>query len=78
MNTYSRTYAGKYKLVAVLLLLANALLFLDMLPYVVGSSARIDGVFVKEMLGLTVSAVDFAQAVKYRSVKISDIDGTEE
>ncbi|KAF5346852.1 hypothetical protein D9756_010607 [Leucocoprinus leucothites] len=78
MNTSSRTYAGKYKLVATLMLVANTLLLLDLLPHVVGTSARIGGVVVREMLGLGVSVVDFAQAIRYKSLKTSDTDGTVE
>ncbi|KAJ3574398.1 hypothetical protein NP233_g1806 [Leucocoprinus birnbaumii] len=78
MNHYSRTYAGKYKGTAGLMFLAEVLLLLDLLPSVVGTSSRIGGVFVKEVLGLSVAALDLFQAVRYRSVKTSDTDGTEE
>ncbi|KAF5346898.1 hypothetical protein D9756_010617 [Leucocoprinus leucothites] len=43
MNSYSRTYAGKYKMAAILMLVANTLLLLDLLPQVVETSARIGG-----------------------------------
>lgn len=69
MNAYSKTYAGKYKIAAMLLLFAELLPLLDLVPSVVGRNTRPHGFPVAEGMRVLVLFVDTVQAVEYRNVK---------
>jgi hypothetical protein len=77
MNTHSRTYAGRYKITAVLSLVDSFLFIMYLSPSIFGRSARPDGISLDEGVCFVLSVICAAQAVKYRSVKSSEEDEME-
>lgn len=76
MNYSSRTYAGGYKVTILLSLASTVAALADLVPSIVGTTLRMEGVTVIGGVLSVMDVVGLVQAVKYRYAK--DLDGEDE